>query len=50
MLEFYQAYTEYHELMDLTEEMLRGIAQEVVRIRSLLIKVNSMILVSRLCV
>ena len=30
MLEFYQAYAEYHELMDLTEEMLRGIAQEVV--------------------
>ncbi len=29
MLEFYQAYAEYHELMDLTEEMLRGIAQEV---------------------
>ena len=30
MLEFYQAYAEYHDLMDLTEEMLRGIAQEVV--------------------
>lgn len=29
MLEFYQAYAEYHELMDLTEELLRGIAQEV---------------------
>jgi len=29
MLEFYQAYAEYHELMDLTEEMLRGIAGEV---------------------
>jgi len=29
MLEFYQAYAEYHELMDLTEEMLRGIALEV---------------------
>ncbi len=29
MLEFYQAYAEYHELMDLTEEMLRGIAEEV---------------------
>ncbi len=29
MLEFYQAYAEYHELMDLTEEMLRGIAKEV---------------------
>jgi lysyl-tRNA synthetase class 2 len=30
MLEFYHAYAEYHDLMDLTEEMLRGIAQEVV--------------------
>jgi lysyl-tRNA synthetase class 2 len=29
MLEFYQAYAEYHELMDLTEEMLRGIAEKV---------------------
>ena len=29
MLEFYQAYAEYHELMDLTEEMLRGIAEAV---------------------
>lgn len=28
MLEFYQAYAEYHELMDLTEEMLRGLARE----------------------
>lgn len=30
MLEFYQAYAEYHDLMDLTEAMLRGIAQEIV--------------------
>ncbi|MFZ2724953.1 MAG: lysine--tRNA ligase [Methylococcaceae bacterium] len=30
MLEFYQAYAEYDDLMDLTEGMLRGIAQEVV--------------------
>jgi len=29
MLEFYQAYAEYQDLMDLTEEMLRGLAQEV---------------------
>jgi lysyl-tRNA synthetase class 2 len=29
MLEFYQAYAEYHDLMDLTEVMLRGIAKEV---------------------
>ncbi len=29
MLEFYQAYAEYHDLMDLTEAMLRGIAEEV---------------------
>src|SRR5690606_17000710 len=25
MLEFYQAYTDYHELMDLTEDMLRTV-------------------------
>jgi lysyl-tRNA synthetase class 2 len=30
MLEFYQAYAEYGDLMDLTEEMLRGLAEEVV--------------------
>ncbi len=30
MLEFYQAYADYHELMDLTEELLRGIAEEVI--------------------
>ncbi|MCF8007391.1 MAG: lysine--tRNA ligase [Methylovulum sp.] len=29
MLEFYQAYAEYHDLMDLTEALLRGIAEEV---------------------
>ena len=29
MLEFYQAYATYHELMDLTEELLRGIAENV---------------------
>ncbi|MES2604551.1 MAG: lysine--tRNA ligase [Pseudomonadota bacterium] len=29
MLEFYQAYADYHELMDITETMLRNIAQEV---------------------
>jgi lysyl-tRNA synthetase class 2 len=29
MLEFYQAYTDYHELMDITEAMLRQVAQEV---------------------
>ena len=29
MLEFYQAYAEYHDLMDLTEEMLRGLAENV---------------------
>ncbi len=29
MLEFYEAYADYHDLMDLTEEMLRGLAQEV---------------------
>lgn len=31
MLEFYQAYAEYHDLMDLTEDMLRGVAQEVMQ-------------------
>ena len=30
MLEFYQAYAEYTDLMDLTEVMLRGIANDVV--------------------
>ena len=30
MLEFYQAYAEYGELMDLTEAMLKGIAEEIV--------------------
>ena len=29
MLEFYQAYADYHDLMNLTEEMLRGLAQNV---------------------
>ncbi len=29
MLEFYQAYADYHELMDMTEAMLRTVAQEV---------------------
>jgi len=29
MLEFYQAYADYKDLMDLTEDMLRNLAQEV---------------------
>jgi lysyl-tRNA synthetase class 2 len=29
MVEFYQAYADYNDLMDLTEEMLRGMAQEI---------------------
>lgn len=29
MLEFYQAYADYHDLMDLTEDMLRTVAQSV---------------------
>jgi lysyl-tRNA synthetase class 2 len=29
MLEFYQAYAEYHDLMDLTEDMLRGLTKEI---------------------
>ncbi len=30
MIEFYEAYATYHDLMDLTEEMLRSIAQNIV--------------------
>lgn len=30
MLEFYQAYADYHDLMNLTEELMRGIAQDVI--------------------
>ncbi|MDH5219507.1 MAG: lysine--tRNA ligase [Gammaproteobacteria bacterium] len=30
MIEFYEAYADYKDLMDITEEMLRGIAQDVV--------------------
>ena len=29
MLEWYQAYSDYHDLMDLTEDMLRSLAQNV---------------------
>ena len=29
MLEFYEAYADYHDLMSLTEEMLRSLAQQV---------------------
>ena len=29
MLEFYQAYADYHDLMDLTEDLLRSMAQEL---------------------
>ncbi|HGY10817.1 MAG TPA: lysine--tRNA ligase, partial [Desulfobacterales bacterium] len=29
MIEFYQAYADYHDLMDMTEEMLRGLAEDV---------------------
>jgi lysyl-tRNA synthetase class 2 len=29
MLEFYQAYANYHDLMDLTEELIKGVAMEV---------------------
>ena len=29
MLEFYQAYADYHDLMDLTEELFRLLAQEI---------------------
>ena len=29
MMEFYQAYATYHDLMDLTEEMIGSIAEKV---------------------
>ncbi len=29
MLEFYQAYADYHDLMDITEDMLRGLARNL---------------------
>ena len=29
MIEFYQAYATYHDLMDLTEDLMRGLAQDV---------------------
>ena len=30
MIEFYEAYADYRDLMNLTEEMLRGIAEDVI--------------------
>ncbi|MEB4592248.1 lysine--tRNA ligase [Candidatus Thiothrix sp. Deng01] len=30
MIEFYQAYATYHDLMDLTEELMRGLAVDVI--------------------
>lgn len=30
MLEFYQAYADYHDLMNLTEEMLRTLAEDII--------------------
>ena len=33
MLEFYEAYRDYHDLMDLTEELFRGLAQKVLGTR-----------------
>ena len=35
MLEFYQAYADYRQLMDLTEEMLQGICNEVLKTTSI---------------
>ena len=35
MLEFYQAYADYHDLMNLTEEMLRGLAQNVLNVETI---------------
>ena len=31
MLEFYQAYSDYHQLMDLTEELIVGLAREILK-------------------
>jgi lysyl-tRNA synthetase class 2 len=31
MLEFYQAYADYHELMELTEELIRQLAQDILQ-------------------
>jgi lysyl-tRNA synthetase, class II len=30
MLEFYQAYADFHDLMDLTEKLLRGISEDII--------------------
>lgn len=35
MLEFYQAYADYHDLMDLTEDMMRGICNDVIGTRKI---------------
>ncbi len=35
MLEFYQAYADYHELMDLTEELMRGLCQSLLNTATL---------------
>lgn len=35
MLEFYQAYTDYHDLMDLTEELLKTLVQQIFNSSSL---------------
>jgi lysyl-tRNA synthetase class 2 len=35
MIEFYEAYATYHDLMDLTEEMLRSIAENIVSTTSI---------------
>lgn len=31
MIELYEAYADYHDIMDLTESMVRHIANEVIR-------------------
>ncbi|ERR1043165_178658 len=35
MLEFYQAYTDYHDLMDLTEQLIRELAQTILETEQL---------------
>ena len=40
MLEWYQAYADYHDLMDLTEDMLRTLAQDVLGKMQISYRVN----------
>ena len=49
MLEFYQAYADYHDLMDLTETLLRQLVNRRYLIQMLLLtKISQFILVNHL--